>query len=563
MNHSTQINIAHCLREAASAHPDKRAIVAPAGRDSAGRTAYTHYTCRQLDQACDAFAWGLQGIGVTRGTRALLMVRPGLDFIALTFALFKLGAVPVLIDPGMGWPGFLRCVRQVEPQAFLGIPAAHVLRLLCRRSFASVTMPVTLGRRAFWGGRSLRELQTPAGAFPPATTSADEMAAILFTTGSTGPAKGVVYTHGIFDTQTQIIRREYGITGSDVDLACFPLFALFSIALGMTAVIPDMDPSRPGHVDPERIISAVNDHGVTFSFASPALWHRVSLHCMRTETRLTSLKRVLMAGAPVPGHLHRRMLQHVLPQGGEVHVPYGATEALPIASFLGSETLAETDSATRAGAGVCVGRPLQEAHIRIVATDDAPIESWDKARELPVGETGEIVVRGPVVTPAYYGLPEKTRLAKIREGDAACHRMGDLGYLDAAGRLWFCGRKAHRVETDGGPLYSVCCEAIFNEHPRAARTALVGVGADRTRQTPVIVVEPEPGAFPRTTPMRAAFTSELRALAQGSELTRDIGVFLFHRSFPVDIRHNAKIKRELLATWAEARLPQSRRRPAR
>ena len=559
MSRTTQGNIAHYLPEAASAHPDKRAIVAPAGRDSAGRTAYAHYTFRQLDDACDAFARGLQGIGIARGTKALLMVRPGLDFIALTFSLFKLGAVPVLIDPGMGWSGFLRCVRQVAPEAFLGIPASHVLRLLCRRSFASVTIPVTLGRRAFWGGWSLEELRAPGGAFPPAPTSADEMAAILFTTGSTGPAKGVVYTHGIFDTQTRIIRREYGITDSDVDLACFPLFALFSIALGMTAVIPDMDPSRPAHVDPRRIVTPVKDHGVTFSFGSPALWQRVGDHCMRTRTRLPSLRRVLMAGAPVPGRLHRQMLEHVLPRGGDVHVPYGATEALPIASFLGSEMLAETDDATRAGAGVCVGRPLREARIRIIATDDEPIESWDEATELPVGEKGEIVVRGPVVTPGYYGLPEKTRLAKVREGDTICHRMGDLGYLDASGRLWFCGRKAHRVETEDRTLYSVCCEAVFNQHPHAARTALVGIGADRTCQTPVIVVEPQPDHFPRTTRARAAFAAELRELAQGSELTRDISAFLFHQSFPVDIRHNAKIKRELLAAWAEARLARSRR----
>jgi len=544
------LNIAHYLPENAAGSPHKAAVVYPEGRDRSGRVAYTHLTFQQLDRLCDRYAWGLRGIGVTRGMRALLMVRPGLDFTALTFALFKIGAIPVLIDPGMGLRGFLRCVAHVGPEALLGIPLAHLVKCVRPGPFRSVRIPVTLGRRLFWPGHDTDSLPETDKPFEMADAAPSDVAAILFTTGSTGPAKGVVYTHGIFNTQVEILRRVYGIGPADVDLPCFPLFALFSTALGATAVIPDMDPTRPANVDPERIIEAIQDHGVTYSFGSPALWRTVSRYCVANGVSFPSLKKVFMAGAPVPPDLHERMLRHVLPADGHVHTPYGATESLPIATFTGAEVLADTHLQSRRGEGTCVGRPLQGMTIRIIRIVDDPIEQWDEGLALPQGEIGEIVVKGPVVTPAYEKLPEHTCLAKIHEGDTIWHRMGDVGYFDETGRLWFCGRKSHRVVTSEQTLFTVRCEAVFNEHPDVYRTALVGIGPDRYAQTPVLVVEPEDGRFPRTQAERERFCGELRELGQASPLTRSITRILFHRSFPVDIRHNAKIRRELLATWA-------------
>jgi acyl-CoA synthetase (AMP-forming)/AMP-acid ligase II len=417
-----------------------------------------------------------------------------------------------------------------------------------------VKTPITLGRRFLWGGHSLDSLPRREEPFPVQPVSLDDTAAVLFTTGSTGPAKGVIYTHGTFGAQIEILRREYGIGPGDVDLPCFPLFGLFSTALGATAVIPDMDPSRPAFVAPHAIVDPIVDHAVTYSFGSPTLWARVSAHCVQHGVTFLTLRRVIMAGAPVPGDVHENLLRHVLPPGAQTYTPYGATESLPVANFTGEEMLAETDAQTRAGAGMCVGRPLPEVRVRIIRIEDRAIETIDECADVQPGEIGEIIVCGSVVTRSYDHLPEATRLAKIADGDSVWHRMGDVGYVDREGRIWFCGRKSHRVITLDRTLYTVCCEAIFNEIFDVARSALVGIGPDRRNQTPVIVIEPRPDRFPRSARAREAFRETVLTVAGQSELTAGIRHVLFHRAFPVDIRHNAKIRREILAAWASRRL---------
>lgn len=543
-------NIASRLTAAARAFPDKPAVVLGAGSNRGKGVRQLRF--RELDARCDHYAHGLARIGMERGQRVLLMVRPGFDFVALTFALFRAGAVPVFIDPGMGWRSFLRCVEKSGPTALIGVPQAHVLRLLRPRPFRSVRILITLGMRLGWGGWILRELRgdDAAAPFPTAPVTAADPAAVLFTTGSTGPAKGVLYTHGVFQAQIDMIQQRYGIGPDDVDLPCFPLFALFSVGLGATVVIPDIDPARPARVDPNRILQPLREQRVTCSFGSPALWDRVSRYAEARGAPFPSLTRVLMAGAPVPGSLHQRLLRQMPAAGAETHVPYGATEALPIASFTGSEMLAATDAATRAGAGMCVGWPFPEVTIRIIRVTDGIVETWDPNLVLAPGCIGEIVVRGPVVTSTYERLPEATRLAKIRDNGGVWHRMGDVGYLDDEGRLWYCGRKSQRVITGARTLYTVPCEAVFNQHPDVKRSALVGVGDREKYRIPVIVVEPVTGRFPRSRRQRHALARALLTFGNGSEITRDIGHVLMHRSFPVDIRHNAKIRREVLARWA-------------
>ena len=199
-----------------------------------------------------------------------------------------------------------------------------------------------------------------------------------------------------------------------------------------------------------------------------------------------------------------------------------------------------------------MGKPLPGMTLRIISITDRPIAQWSDDLAVPAGQTGEIVVAGDVVTREYYRLPEATALAKVRDGDRIWHRMGDVGYLDETGRVWFCGRKAHRVVTAAGTMFTVPCEAVFNEHPHVFRSALVGVGWPDA-QRPVVVVEPEAGRFPRGA-RRPQFAEELRELGGANELTRGIHDVLFHRSFPVDVRHNVKINREKLAVWAEGRL---------
>ena len=540
-------NIGTRLRDFASRLPHKRAVIFPHGRDRAGRVAYTHLTFGQIDRDSDAYARGFTRVGIGRGCKTLLMVTPSLEFFSLTFALFKAGAVPVLIDPGMGLKRLLHCIQGAAPEALIGIPKAHAARVLFPGYFKSVKHFVTVGRRWLWGGHTLSALcDQSTQAFAIAPTEAQDLAAILFTTGSTGPAKGVEYTHSMFDAQCELLQNAFGMHDEDVDLPTFPLFALFSVALGMSAVVPDMDPTRPAHVNPERIVEAISNQGCTFSFGSPALWNRVTRYCVDREIKLPSLRQVLMAGAPVPPMIHERF-QKILGPGASTNTPYGATESLPVANITGREVLAGPADLTRQGKGICVGMPMPTAQVKIIRIMEEPIPRWEDAEILPDGEIGEITVKSPTTTQRYYQNEKHTALHKMLDGDVYRHRMGDLGYFDDQGRLWFCGRKGHRVETPAGLMPTVCCEAIFNEHPKVYRSALVGLGA-RPGQTPLIIVELEPGA----TEPSAALEKEILALGEKHELTRPIQKLLFHESFPVDIRHNAKINREALTEWAAA-----------
>ena len=255
----------------------------------------------------------------------------------------------------------------------------------------------------------------------------------------------------------------------------------------MTCVVPEMNFTRPGRVDPKKIIEAVRDFGVTNLFGSPALIRRVGNYGQEQGIKLPSLKRVISAGAPVPASVLATFATMLAP-GVEVFTPYGATESLPVASIGSSTILGETRAATESGAGVCVGSPVEGMEAAIIWIDDRPIAEWSDSLRVPQGTIGEIAVRGPVVTRSYFARPEATALAKIADGDEIWHRMGDLGYLDDQGRIWFCGRKAHRVVTPNATLFTIPVEGVFNTHPAVLRTALVGVG-EPGRARPVVCVE--------------------------------------------------------------------------
>lgn len=551
---SAQRNIADRLRQSAKLYPYQKAVVFPSGKDKQGRYTYSSLTFQQLEQESDRLARGLIQLGVRPGTRIALMVKPSLEFIALTFALFKAGAVIILIDPGMGGKNMIRCLSEVEPEGFVAIPLAQLIRKIKHRSFPEARLNVTVGKPVLTSGIDYRWLL--GGDWEPfemVERTMTDPAAVIFTSGSTGPPKGVAYEHGMFWSQVDLLRDYYQIQPGEVDLPGFPLFALFNSAMGVTTVIPDMNPTKPALVDPEKIIAQMNDQGVTQAFGSPAMWNRIGRYCEQHQITLPSLKRILSAGAPVPVHVIKRMRQTFVNPETDINTPYGATESLPVASISGREVIEETSEKTRTGAGTCVGSPFPGVQVKIIEIHNEPICSLDQAVELPAGEIGEIIVQGPMATREYFQRPEATQLAKIPDGEQFWHRMGDVGYLDAAGKLWFCGRKAHIVDSTQGSMFTIRCEAIFNDHPRVYRSALVGVGS-RPAQKPVIVVEPEEDEFPEGQSEIEQFQLELMALGQANPLTDSIETILFHRSLPVDIRHNVKIFREKLVPWAEKQI---------
>ena len=574
----SSVNISTHLKTMAQHHPDQLAVLFPASRDGLGRTEYSSFTYKKLDEESDFLAAGLDEIGIGRGVKTVLMVPPSLEFFSLTFALFKVGAVPVLVDPGIGIKNLGKCLAEADPEAFIGITKAHIARLLFGWAKKSLKQLVTVGRRFGWGGHGLAQVTNagrnrqsnsmrPNEQSMAAETKIDETAAILFTSGSTGVPKGAVYSHGNFAAQVAALKQAFGIEPGEIDLCTFPLFALFAPALGMTAVIPRMDFTKPATVDPREIAEPIARFGINNLFGSPALLNRVGRDLKSKQTgngrepsssdevtpTWTSLRRVLSAGAPVSPAILERFSKYMSAES-QIYTPYGATESLPVAVIGSHEILRETRHLTAQGSGTCVGRPVESVEVRIIGITDDPISEWSDQLCLPQGQIGEIVVHGPMVTQQYYKRPDLTAIAKIRDPITGRmrHRMGDVGYFDDQGRLWFCGRKSHRVVTVDRTYFTEPVEGIFNAHPAVFRTALVGVvRAGKTE--PVLCVEREPwiasGVRDRRQDQKQLI-AELKELGSRFELTRSIQTFLYHPSFPVDIRHNSKIFREKLAVWA-------------
>lgn len=528
-------NIAVALGRRAIASPNRLALID-------GRTKLSFLG---LDEGCARLSVGLSQAGIKKGMRAAVLAPPGVDFYALAFALMRLGAVPVLIDPGIGWERLGRALAEAAPQAFIGTPKAHLARAAGGWARETVRIAICAGG-IFPGALSAAKLgRAPAGLIKaPAPTRPEDPAAILFTSGSTGAPKGAVYTHGVLNAQLEMLAALFSISAGEVSVPTFPLFGLFDVALGQTVVIPDMDASRPAAANPRKILDAIVTHRADQLFGSPALLDVLARH----GKPLPYLKRVLSAGAPVPAKLLAR-LKPLLPEGCRIYTPYGATEALPVACIEAGEVLQETGALAALGLGTCVGRPAPGVELAVIRIDDHPIFQWSDALRLPPGEIGELAARGPNVTARYHERPDDTALAKIPAGDGTFwHRMGDLGYLDEKGRVWFCGRKSQRVETPQRAYYTIPCEGVFDAHPKVRRTALVGAGAGGA-SFPVLCVELDDADADVE-----AVRRELLALGAAHEHTKGVQTILFHPRFPVDVRHNAKIGRERLADWARQRV---------
>ena len=559
---SEPCNIAASLPRLARAHPDRIAMRCP-GRSGRYDLALTY---AQLDARSDAIAAGLATRGIVRGTRTVVMVRPTPEFFLLMFALFKAGAVPVLVDPGIDKRALKQCLDEVQPEAFIGIPLAQLARSVLGWA-KSARVRITTGARAWLADATLAQVEHAGSdaSAQLADTQPDDIAAILFTSGSTGVPKGVIFRHRHFIAQIAMLREAFGIQAGGIDLPTFPPFALFDPALGLTSIIPDLDPTRPARADPRKLVRAIERFGITQLFGSPALIAVLARH----GVKLPTLQRVLAAGAPVPADVVAAM-RALLPDDAQLWTPYGATECLPVTVIEGRE-LEATRARTESGAGTCVGRPLPPNEVRIIRIDDGAIAHWSGELLVKPGHVGEITVAGPTATDAYFNRDAATRLAKIHEtlplplageswgeGVSAAstesfrivHRMGDLGWIDADGRLWFCGRTSQRVVTADSTLCTEQVEPVFNTHPDVRRTALVGVGAFGAQQ-PVLCVELRDGV---KRDAHARIAAELRHIADGFVHTAKVEAFLFHPKFPVDIRHNAKIGREKLAVWAEQQL---------
>ena len=502
------MNIALLLKNQSEQLPDKAAVVCNDNK----------VTFMELEEEINRCANYLVKQGIEQGTKVLLFIPPSIELPVVTFALFKIGAIPIFIDPGMGLKSLRKAVSEVAPDAMIAVPLIRKLSRIFRNAFKSVRVKLDY--------TAIREASKDEScSFEEYDAPEDEMAAILFTSGGTGKPKGVVYTHKIFVQQTKLLQEMYSLTPDDVDCPCFSLFSFFTISMGLTSYVPRMDASHPAKTDPSGIVRNLQENNTTFAAGSPAIWIKVADYCLLHDIQLPALKHLVMFGAPVDIEMHEKW-QKILPNGS-TYTPYGATESLPISNISGEYILENTADLTLGGAGVCVGKAVPSVEVRIYNED-------------------EIIVSGDTTTKEYYNEPDATLNSKLTIDGKLWHKVGDVGTIDEEGRIWFWGRTNHVIKLGNKKLYPVPCQTVFNQHEKIKRTALIGPSIDG-EIVPSLAIELHDGKAELTD----SLLEELIAIRDSYEFTKPIKHFFVKKSFPVDVRHNIKIDNIALCDWAE------------
>jgi acyl-coenzyme A synthetase/AMP-(fatty) acid ligase len=536
---NTNGNITNHFYESASANPGKYALLHP-----------EKVTFSELRLRIDSYAAGFTEKGIRKATRTIVLVSPGIDLFAVTFALLRIGAIPVMIDPGMGNRAMARALSEIGAEAFVGIPKAHLLRMLFPGIFKTVRIFFSTRNGGIINTSGLRRLCSQHhNSCEPCPVQSDETAAIFFTSGSTGPAKAVVYESGMFDAQIRYMKDHFQYRAEDVDLCTFPLIGLLVICHGISIVMADMDMTHPKTMKPAKLFNNIERYACSTMFCSPMVLRKLADYGLKNHCRLSSLKKVFTAGAPVSPVLLKDF-RKLLDEDAVIHTPFGSTEGLSVTDIQDRELLAVYPDMSSYLGGICVGKPLKDIELKIIRITDDPISHLRDTVQLGIDEIGEIIVTGPNVTRQYYRNDEANRKAKTEDDipGRIWHRTGDLGRLDGEGRLWYCGRKSQRVLSGGRTYFTIPCESVYNRHPAVLRSALVGIKKDDGYR-PVICVQLKKGMA-----ISKQLKQDLLMLGKGQEITRDISDLFFHRKFPVDPRHNAKINREKLSVMAQKRV---------
>lgn len=566
-------NLADIVLRVAREDPQRVAVVELDGWAGYGTRRYKRHTYAELSADVESVAVGLREMGIAERTRIVCMSPPSYETCVVGVALTRVGAFTIWIDPAVGYRNVAERLSRVKPEAFVGNALAHLGRITFGwgprnlRKLILTGSPLVPGARTvtgfppFPGAQSIRSLRRPAPAEPAApNVGPDDPCSVLYTTGSTGPAKPSLYRHRNF---CQLFRNAHHSWRFDtdteipVDMAVFPAFLFIPISAGGTMVVPPIDFARqgPAQVNSAALIQVINDCKVKSFFAAPILIEHLAQEALARHLTMPSLTRVIGAGAPVSGPVET-MLSAVMAPDGELGANYGATEAMPSTEIGSREHLDGLWELTEQGAGICVGYPLPGVELKVIDIVDGPIDSVAQTAVLPSGGIGEILVRGAHVSPEYYLDPDATRKNKVPDPQGDWHRFGDVGYLDAQGRLWVCGRVSQRVKAPGGNVFPLQVEPLFDAHPKVRRSGLVGVPAP-AGELPVLCVEVETGVGKDELP---GLRRELLALAAESEVAKPIHAILFKDRLPVDPRHNSKIERPRLATWAVRQLSGERSR---
>lgn len=523
------MNVAEQISTVAQLYPAKLSVICP----KIGNRSYQSYTFKNFEKRINQFSNRLLLAKVKKGDKVLVFIKPNIDFAAIVFSIFRIGAVGVFIDPGMGKNKLLDAIEESGANVLIGINKVHVLRRIYKNRFKKIKVFLTNGKSSILAKSLYKGLKKQSTTFQKISTDINDLAAVLYTSGGTGKPKGVLYTHKIFIEQTAKLQKEFNLTHNDIDLAGFPLFAMFTLSMGMSSVIPYMDPSRPAKASGAALLKNIKDHDITFVAGSPAIWTNLLNLCSKQSITLDSVKFLVMFGAPIPYDTHFKFSKIL--NNGSTYTPYGATECLPVSNISGKQILEEFSPEHIIGKGICIGHPLDGVDVKIIKVNLKKL-NMDEIEILDNFEIGEIIISSSTVTSGYFNLTHKTELSKIM-GDKLWHRMGDTGYLDDKGRIWFTGRVAHSFSVGFKEFYPVPMEQFFTSITGVEKAAFVKVSDHRT----CIIIQGANLAL-----------EEIKDVIYRNDLQVDY--ILFHPKFPVDVRHNIKIDRKVLSVWAKKSL---------
>jgi len=546
------VNLFHYLTDAAQRTPERVAVYAPVKEVDPPATRHDSFTFGGLLEDAARAAAGLRALGVGQGDRVVLMIPVSLPLYTVVAALFRLGAIPVLMDPWMGIAKMAECVRRTDAAAFVGIPLAHAL-MSWRPGLRRLTRVLVGGARWMGEHRLDDMLARDPDPAAPADMGPDEPALITFTGGSTGRPKGLLRSHGTLDAQHRGTVDCMGVSAGDVHMQAFPNMVLSNIAAGATSVIPCYSQGHAAEADGAALARQARRFGVSGICGPPALLTRLADHCIARNAPLTQVRRIVVGGSAAGFRVLSRLERATRP--GAAVVLYGSSEAEPLATLRGGREFRRARRTLRGGGGLCVGRSPERMDMEIIAIPpvDGPLrvgEAELRRRQLPPGRVGELLVRGEHVSTGYYRDPEAEAETKVRTGPGTIwHRLGDMGYLDPSGRVHLVGRINDAVEAGGRTAHPLTVEPVLDALAFVERAGIVGLDDGEGRS---LVVAYQDRTAPRGADERRHRRDRILAACArvGVEVDRVVRL----PSVPVDARHNGKVDHSRLEALCRRRL---------